>query len=88
MDEATLVQTMTMGKRGGTMGNTGGSGMGETGGTGGSGMGGSRGMGGTGLRGIEEEEDAPKAWDNDEGGDVDDEREVGGIANDHGIQGF
>ena len=46
-------------------------------------------MGGTGLRGIEEEEDAPKAWDNDEGGDVDDERAVGGMAaNDHGIQGF
>ena len=95
MDEATLVQTMTGYKGGGTrgggtggFGGTGGSGgYGETGGS--IGMGGSRGMGGTGLRGIEEEEDAPKAWDNDDGGDVDDEQEVGGIAqNDHGIQGF
>ena len=46
-------------------------------------------MGGTGLRGIEEEEDAKNAWDNDAGGDMDDNdnaevQEIGG----HGIPGF
>ena len=90
MDEATLVQTMTKGQYGGTgsgMGGTGG--MGGSGGTGGmGGSGGMGGMGGTGLHGIEEE-DAGKAWDNDDGGDVDDdEAMVMGARGDHGIPGF
>jgi hypothetical protein len=100
MDEATLVQTMTMGKKGGSggMGGTGGTGgMGGTGGTGGDfgegGLGGGGGMGrggmGGGLHGIEEE-DMGKAWDNDDGADVDDEVNVNAMAvpGGHGVAGF
>lgn len=82
MDEATLVQTMTGGKRGGGMGGTG-TGMGGTGESGGMG-----GIGGTGLGGIEEEEDFGNAWDNDAGGDVDDVVVGMGKPGDHGITGF
>ena len=83
-----------MGGTGDGMGGTGdgSGGYGDTGGPGGSGMGGGRGrggMGGTGLGRIDEEEDKGNAWDNDAGGDVDDDLNAGNqVVGGHGIPGF